>query len=338
VPKPTIPKWATGVNMREFAYYGTAGFMGDGRNTQQLQDVQLKALKDLDVTFVRFFATRKGFTPAQCIEKTVAAVNRIGEFGMRSIIALSDGQNFEFCLQEDEKNAEDKRVSGGCRFKLSYWDVNQPYSYATNYLPYVKNLAAALKTADQHDKVFALELGNELAFNDKSGATHTNAQDFLNFAKAVSAAIHDKNPNVFVSTGLINSRQIGWAWGDIKAFSQKLYALPNIDLMSLHYYEEDGERENGLLDVRANPDKPYYVGEFGAKRDADKRLEFYESELGYWKLGGNHKREHAPAITALVWAFSAFERDFGISDAQGIAQSLYKDVVDKLNSSSGSLG
>ncbi len=37
--------WRTGVNMREFAYYGTDVLAADSENRLQLQDLQLETLR-----------------------------------------------------------------------------------------------------------------------------------------------------------------------------------------------------------------------------------------------------------------------------------------------------
>ena len=91
--------WRTGVNMREFAYYGTPARQ---HTTPALQRTQLEQLREMQVHLVRFYASCNIFAAHQCSEKVLGALNLLQEFGMQAIVCLTDSLGSEFTVQGNE--------------------------------------------------------------------------------------------------------------------------------------------------------------------------------------------------------------------------------------------
>lgn len=294
----TIP-WRTGVNMREFAYYGTSLLPSPA---QSFQDDQLRKLGELGVKLVRFYATAKvsDFSPDVCVERVRHALDRLHAFGMQAIVCLDDsiGSDYSLPLNQPFHNTPPGH------YHKDYW---RDRKYNDHYMGHVRHLVTALAN---HPAVLVWELGNEYAMHpDNPLPTEAEINDFFTFASAASRLIKQLAPRKLVSTGLMNSRQISYALSPdaISAFARRLYGLPTIDLISIHYYQDDNEKQFAPIDVEAARfvRKPFYVGELGAKPEAVPRPSYYQGELQEWKDAG--------AFTVLLWGFDA-SSDAHVSD------------------------
>lgn len=310
----TIP-WRTGVNMREFAYYGTHTLRTtDPENRPDLQEFQLATLRDIGVKLVRFFASHRDFETPETINRLRTALQKIKDFQMQAIVCLDDSVRDSGYF-----------VRGNTEF-MSTWPLQHydksyynDHLYRKHYLPQVEAIVSAFKN---DPTIFCWELGNELALHPQmypepregmSAPVPRDADGFFEFAKETSTKIKQISPNHLVSTGLMSVRHVisFEAGQDPTEAARRLYKLPTIDLISIHFYEENGlQTEQDMVDwdftVAQNVEKPFYVGEVGANNFGINRVAYHHDAIERWKNRG--------ACAALVWQFNASPKDLFISD------------------------
>ncbi|MBX3085091.1 MAG: cellulase family glycosylhydrolase [Anaerolineae bacterium] len=290
--------WRTGVNMREFAYYGTEAvkFTNAG-----LQKRQLDQLQPLQVKLVRFYASFAQLTPSQCIQRVKTALDLLHQADMQGIVCLCDALSSPFVTRGDD----DYHRGPGGQIVKAYWYEK---AYTRNFLPFATSMADALK---DHPALFMFELGNEYAIHPQP-ASGEDGQAFLEFAQAASEALKNAAPHTLVSTGLVNSNHVAPA-GQQKAFGTRLYGLASLDAVSIHYYADDGEKGYVPTEVSVAEavGKPYYIGEFGAPEHWQDRAGWYRDQLQEWFNNG--------AFTAMPWAFDSSPSDVGVSDTKSFS-------------------
>ncbi len=290
----TLP-WRTGVNMREFVYYGTPA----APHTQVgLQDRQLAALTAMGVKLVRIWASRHDMSTAEMVGRVRSAVDKIATAGMQAIVCLDDSLNSGYSTPGSMQFHTETQG----HIHTRYWVEKR---YLQDYLPHVRALVTALKG---HSGILLWELGNEYALHPREPGRR-ESQAFLEFASAASDVLKSISPSHLVSTGLVNSRHVASLLEDnVAEYARRLYGLPTVDAISIHYYEHDGEKVFADIDLAAARDlkKPYYIGEFGARKNHGDRPGYYRGELRLWQQAG--------AFSALAWAFDTSDRDVGVSD------------------------
>ena len=303
----TIP-WRTGVNLREFAYYNTRVVphtVGD----DQLQRNQLTKLKQMNVKLVRFYASANTCTTPECITQVQKALDLIAEFKMQAIVCLDDSLGSGFSVPGIGELPTDNG-----HYIKSFW-VDKIYNRL--YLPHIQALVGQFAN---HPGVLVWELGNEYALHPRDpNPTPSDIEAFFKFAQIASKTIKNLSPKRLVSTGLANSRQISYALQTedaFKAFALRLYSIPTIDVICIHYYKGEGEKNNGQIDTdiakSAQVNKPYYIGELGALFAGNDRPTFYREEIQEWK--------DAKAFSVLAWQFDNSQFDVGISDDKAMAR------------------
>lgn len=316
----TIP-WRTGVNVRAFAYYGTPAYP---HTTADLQIEQLTRLRDLKAKVVRLFACRHDHSPEATIRQLRAALDRIDEFGLEAIVCLDDsltGSGFHLPGTDRFHTQVDGHLD------LSYW---MDEKYNDTYMPHVRAVAGAV--AD-HPALLMWELGNEYALHPRPSAQHPEipepraeqSQAFLKFARAASELLKEVAPDVLVSTGLINSRQVAsLVDDDLDDFAMRLYGIETIDAISLHYYSDTendfGEKQFGKHDLKAANalGKPAYIGEIGALHTRPNRPEFFKREFQEWR-DINDRAENS-VFAVMPWEFDTSPLDVGVSDNRATAR------------------
>ncbi len=298
--------WRTGVNMREFAYYGTDVLVADSENRLQLQDLQLETLGRMQVKLVRFYASHHRYTVNQSIEKIRVALQKIRQCGMQAIICLDDSvRDSGFYVPG---NRDIPKGDFGHYQKLYYRDK----LYRMAYMPHIEAIVREF-AADR--TVLIWELCNESQLTQTPPPSQFDSEAYYEFAQEASLRIKDIAPNQLVSLGLASVRHVlSWEHGsDPMAQARRLYALPTVDVVSAHLYAEDGIQESAWRDefdlaVATAVNKPLYVGELGARPDfaADYRYQFHADQLERWKAAG--------AFAVLAWQFNESRQDLGISD------------------------
>jgi murein DD-endopeptidase MepM/ murein hydrolase activator NlpD len=297
----TIP-WRTGVNMREFAYYNTPI---RPLPPAELQRAQLTKLRDMNVKLVRFYAAAADCTIAECVENVRKALDLLDEFGMQAIVCLDDALGSGFSVP----GTGGMHTAGG-HYDKSYY-TNQVYE--ESYIPFVEALVGQL---GNHRAVMIWEIGNEHALHPNNPLpSRDEIEAFFQFAKRASETIKRLSPRRLVSTGLLNSRQISYALpdGELKDFAKRLYGLPSIDVIGIHYYQQDDEKGHGQIDIDVATHevmKPFYIGELGAPRTID-RPPYYQQEIAAWQ---------DKAFCVLPWSFDIHTADCNIGDDKAMAR------------------
>ncbi|MBE0690717.1 MAG: M23 family metallopeptidase, partial [Anaerolineae bacterium] len=143
------------------------------------------------------------------------------------------------------------------------------------------------------------------------------SEAFIKFARDASTAIKEVAPGQLVSTGLVNTVHV--TAEDPLQYGLRLYGLPTLDAVSIHYYHHDDEKQRAAkeIEIAKRLRKPFYVGEFGADRSDAKskgldRAKYVRDEMADWRQKG--------AAAALVWAFNCSPHDLGISDTRAWAR------------------
>ncbi|HSS95847.1 MAG TPA: hypothetical protein VLK33_02390, partial [Terriglobales bacterium] len=275
----------------------------------QLQRNQLAKLKQMNVKLVRFYASANTCTTPECITQVQKALDLIAEFNMQAIVCLDDSLGSGFSVP----GVGELPTDGGHYIK-TFW-VDKIYNRL--YLPHIQALVGQFAN---HPGVLVWELGNEYSLHPTNPTpTSSDIDDFFDFATIASKAIKRLSPRKLVSTGLANSRQISYAFQTddaFKAFALRLYSIPTIDVICIHYYKDEGEKHFGQIDTdvakSAQVKKPFYIGELGAKFEGNDRPTFYSQEIQEWKT--------AKAFSVLAWQFDNSQFDVGISDDKAMVR------------------
>ncbi|MEO8395513.1 MAG: NBR1-Ig-like domain-containing protein, partial [Chloroflexota bacterium] len=299
--------WRTGVNMREFAYYDRREFLPFPNGVPPTREFQIAALQRLGVPLVRFFAAQHKADVNTNIAQVGLALNALQKANMQAIVVLGDSISVSgFSIPGDDDYHQGTPLG---HINKRYW--HEP-GYTKNYFPYVQKLVSQYAN---HPAVLAWELGNEFAMQPQPSSDE-DYNSFIQFAKVVSADIKQRSPHKLISTGLINTNQLA-PGGDSAArhvYAQRLYSLPNIDMISLHVYAEDKEDDLAMIDVEVakSLNKPFFVGELGIDVSTGNRAQYIQSQLQLWKSRG--------AFSAMLWAFDDSPQDTGVADTKGFAR------------------
>lgn len=294
-----------GVNLREFAFYGT-GLAAVKHTTSADRLKQLNVLQDIGMRVIRFHGVHRDADTNSCINLTQKALDILHSFGMLGIVVLNDSLgDSAFYVHKDQAFHAHGHPLG--HLDKSYFTAG---GYQHNYLPLVEKMTTALR---DHPAIFAWELGNEYALHPRP-ATVNDAASFLKFTQSVSAVIRSNDPNHLITTGFVRAGHVAPDGQDIRQFTKRLYNLPTIDFGTVHFYQDENnpeapfalEEENSLLDldVLKMLGKPIIVEEFSAT--AGHKAAYTQMKLDQWFGQG--------AAGFLQWGFSGTGRDIGVGD------------------------
>jgi hypothetical protein len=319
--------WQLGINMREFAYYGTGvGFL----TSQTLRQEQLAVCENVGIKLVRFFASRheEAFDLAKTIQQVGQALDLLDQHHMQAVVCL-----------EDSLTGANQYMQGNDTFHTGphghlvadFWR-QQCYGDA-----YLKHLRAIVKAFQAHPAVLMWELGNEFGLYPQPPQAG-DSDAFATFVQIASAEIKNIAPQHLVALGLVRTHEVfsqmpGATLNDRKKAARKLYSLPGVDAVGVHYYRDQDNQGNWVdskdfidIDFAVARDlgKPFYIGEVGARKDSPNRPAFYHDEVKAWKDAG--------AFSVLPWQLDSAPFDVGIGDDFGISKRHgdYQPILDQL--------
>lgn len=283
-----LPDWQVGVNMRDFAYFDIRG-IHDAKQCRTYQQQHIEKLAEVGVTTVRFYGCHMHFDANQCIDRIGQALHSLEEHDMKAVISLNDAlAHSQLFVKGDEKYHTEPPEG---YIHKSYFNDRKYYE---NYIPHISKVTQAF---GNNDTVLLWELGNEYV-TKPVGATSLDTYAFLEFARIASETVAGV-ASQRISLGLLNSHQISQTHKEgVIQYAKKLYGLPFIDLVTAHYYQNDGERPWALVDaqVAQSLSKPFYIGEMGTSHDFGERSGFYQRELDFWRNNG--------AFMVMPWGYS----------------------------------
>jgi hypothetical protein len=143
--------------------------------------------------------------------------------------------------------------------------------YEENYLPFVEHRVRAFKN-EPH--IFAWEIGNELKAEGEP-------ELFVDFNRAVAAAIKSWDPHHLITTGMVSTRH---AWmADRPELRRELYGSPHIDFITIHAYNGNEEVVEDDSDLAREFRKPFIIEEAGFDlRKYPNRPEKTRTDLANW--------------------------------------------------------
>jgi hypothetical protein len=294
-PKPLT--WRMGVNMREFAYYGTP-FMpptADGG----LRDRQLGVAQSLGVQTIRFWASHHRFSTADSIAQIRMALDSIRRFKMQAVICLEDSLTGAGLYIPGDDAFHTGPLG---HFVMSYWIQER---YRINYLPHVEKIVTAFK---DDPAVLMWELGNEFALHPQPAPELKAAAAFRQFAAVVSKRIKEISPSHLVGTGLVHHNHVHSPFESRRDAARQLYSIPTLDAVSLHYYHHDAQYDEMRVDIEVakSLNKPIYVGEVGMEVNTGDRPAYLDGQI-------KEKRREG-AFMVMPWNLDSSEWDANIGD------------------------
>ncbi len=287
-----------GANLRELPFYGRSDVLPF--TNQGVQTDQLRAMQEMKMRVVRMHACHRSVSLEDAVPLIGAALDRIQQHGLLAIVVLNDSLG-SFWVPGDERF---HRHVLGHLDKMDYFHAG---GYKENYLPYVRRMVTAYR---DHPAIFAWELGNEYAIHPQP-ASIADGEAFLRFVGSVSTEIRALDPNHLITIGLVNSGHVApndQPGLDRLAFARRLYGLPAIDFLTVHFYEGNGEEGNSRLDliVARELNKPLIVEEWGAR--GGNRAELTDGVIAAWTGEG--------AGGLMQWGLSATPFDVGVGDTE----------------------
>ncbi len=318
-------RWRLGVNLRELAYYGSGAAKIIGTQKGQRAQ-QLSACRDTGISLVRFFASHHDFKIDASIGFIRETLDMLwNDFGhMQAVVCLDDsldGSDTHMAGSDKYHTGPEGHLTVDYWRKQAYWN------------PYILNVRKIVTAFKDHPAVAMWELGNEFGLYPQVPAPlPSDADNFYKFVKVASQEIRNLAPvNQLISIGLITTHAVYVQTPalDRYAASRRLYELPTVDVVGVHYYKDKQDELADYIEVDRQVahdlGKPFYVGEMGALINDGDRPAYYAGEINRWK---------GSALTVMPWQLDSFAQwDTGICDTRGFGRwrdADYQPILDKL--------
>lgn len=302
-----------GVNIRGLLHYGDSRLLRHSHHTHA--GIQLRGAQEMGAQVVRVFGANRHLGVEDTGNRLQQALDQVAAHEMYLLFSFTDvHHDTGFNVPGDERFYQDNRLNKA-------WYEG---GYKENYLPFVEYLVNRFK---DHPRLFAWELGNEL----KAWAPGVVLPDlFIEFAKDVSNRIRQLDKNHLITTGIINSGNLGCSPSQAK----RLYELPNLDFMTAHVYYSE-KNSNQWLELEAQR------AESDANLAQQLKMPFIIEEIGFEggdreKLTEYHLRkwfDQKRAAGFMQWGLMATNQDIGDGDNRfGIHGNHpdYRKVVNKI--------
>ena len=302
-----------GANVRGLLHYGDKRLLRHSHHSHA--DIQLNAANEMGAQVIRVFGANRNLSAEDTGNRLQQALDRVAARNMYLLFSFTDvHHDTGFNVPGDDRFYQDNRLNKA-------WYEG---GYRQNYLPFVEHLVRRFKN---HPRIFAWELGNEL----KAWAPGVVLPDlFIQFAETVSNRIRAIDPDHLITTGVINSGNLGCT----PAQAKRLYQLPNLDFLTAHVYysqhnsnqwlELEAQRAEWDADLARQLKMPFIIEEIGF--EGGDREQQTEHHLQKWF---DHKR----IAGFMQWGLMATHQDMGDGDNRfGIHGNHpdYRKIVNRL--------
>jgi len=285
-----------GVNVRGIVHYGDPQVCFGASREGDRQE-QLKGAQRIGAKVIRLFLANR-FRSNQVIgDRLAALLDMLAAFDLYAIVSFIDVYNDTwFQVQGDY----DQFYNGpGDMLNEAFFRTG----YRGRYLTLVKEIVSRFKN---HRRVFAWELGNELKAQDQQRTPLPGV--FIAFARDVAREIRALDPNHLITTGIINTGNLGLDWQVETA--KQLYGDKNIDFLTVHVYPDDANspeipRADREADLARAVGKPLVIEEIGFSR-ADRAAKMRAAMDKWFQQQG--------AKGLMQWGFVALGHNNGDGD------------------------
>ena len=305
-----------GANVRGLLHYGDLQILRHSRFKHVAE--QLDAAKSMGAKVIRVFGANRhivGDNRNETANRLERALQEAAQRDMYIIFAFTNVyHDVAFDLPGDEGFYEHNSLNRA-------WFEG---GYQNNYWPFVEHIVERFK---DHPRIFAWELGNELKASGPQ--PHQILPDlFIQFAEAVSNRIRQLDSNHLITTGIINSGNLGAPL----ALGQKLYQLPNLDFLTAHVFyrrfpnpDEHTEitRADDEADLARLVNKPFVIEEMGIHVREPNRKQKLKRHLHKWF-------DQQQVAGFMQWGLMGTPQDIGDGDNEfGLHRnhSDYNDLV-----------
>lgn len=283
-----------GVNIRGLLHYGDHRLLRHSHPGHA--DEQLDAAQQMGARVVRVFVANRHLGMKETGNRLYNTLEKLKHRDMYAILSFTDvHHDTGFNVPGDSRFYQDNRLNKA-------WFEG---GYKQNYQPFVEYLTNRFK---DHPRIFAWELGNEL----KAWVPGVVLPDlFIKFAKDISNRIRELDKNHLITTGIINSGNLGCN----PQQARRLYSLPNIDFITAHiYYSEQRMNQWMKLEAqRADADAllakqlniPFIIEEIGF--EGGDRARQTEKHLHKWF-------DQKQVAGFMQWGFMGTNQDIGDGD------------------------
>lgn len=311
-----------GVNVREFAYFGTSHWPHAPLDHRPDFCNQVRGM---NMRWVRFYAAHADFSDDEIVERVRMALDLIAEHTLLAVVVFADsiGEKRLYPRRDEQWHT----ATGLNHLSKNYFNEGH---YRGHYLSLVERLVTKFR---DHPGVGMWQLMNEPTIYPDP-ASDKDVEGFAAFVDEVSARIYELDKTHPISIGMINAAHIKPPERDLIQFAEAFYAnRRHIHVVSCHAYQSrtDGNpdaawetEENAIADIRAAAQtrRAVFWTEFGASQAGDRKAateRFLKRHLVERLVSG-----------ALQWGFmigpdfspdlGVGDRDFGFSNASFNAQ------------------
>jgi hypothetical protein len=282
-----------GVNCRGLLHYGDQDVLRHAHPNHQ--SIQLQFARQIGARVVRLFLANRFRGHNQLTDRLSNLLQLLEPHDMYAIVCFTDVHgDYPYNVNGDMKFYTVKKHVDMLN------EVFFRTGYKEHYLPLVKHVVEQFKN---HPRIFAWELGNELKPQDQHNLF---PGDFVTFAHDVAQEIRALDPAHLITTGLINTGNLGMS----EAQAKQLYGDANLNFLTVHMYpdvESTEEKERGEREARIARElgKPLIVEEFGL-RDGDRSVK--------GKAAMNKWFDVEQVKGFVQWGFMATDQDNGDGD------------------------
>lgn len=313
-----------GVNVREFAYFGTPQWKW---TKAHWVDTYASTAKSMGMKWLRFFAMHRDCSAEEIIERVGNVLDVLANNDMIAVVCFADSLSEKGMFPAGD---EPYHTASRGHYVKDYFNNK---NYRENYLPLMQRIVTTFK---DHKGVGMWQLMNELAIYNPP-ANDNDVVGFAGFVDECSKAIYDIDQTHPISIGIINTAHIMPPGKDLRQFATEFLSKRKfIHAATSHVYQllHDTnpqtlwEHEDNCAldaDIANRTGRAMLWTEFSAANEGDRRA---ASERFL-----NRHFVQGPASAALQWGFMLELEgipDSGVGDGHYGFAPKFNNQYDKL--------